>query len=63
MINWLFGEGHIREMALSTIVTAIIGNEIEDRIIGRLNRLGDTRNLGGTVNSFSSVPRTDLWVY
>lgn len=63
VINWLFGEGHIREMALSTIVTAIIGNEIEDRIIGRLNRLGDTRNLGGTVNSFSSVPRTDLWVY
>ena len=46
VFDFLFTQGHIGDLSLGEIAQAVVQNEIEDRLIGRLNALGDVRRLG-----------------
>ena len=46
VFDFLFTQGRISDLSLGEIAQAVVQNEIEDRLIGRLNALGDVRRLG-----------------
>lgn len=61
VMNTLFVEGRISELTLAEVVSAVVANEIEDRIIGRLNQLGDTRRLGTSTDALGLAQGGGAW--
>ena len=61
VMNTLFVEGRIPELTLGEVVSAVVGNEIEDRILGRINQLGDTRRLGASTDGLGLAQGGGAW--